>query len=79
MYMINLKIKYSDTITILESDNYGFMMRIWIVMNEKGIDVRKFLSKSSYIVEINGLLPIDDIKKVIDDQFNSETINLAIL
>lgn len=74
--MIDLKIRYSDTITILESEDYGFMMRLWIVMSEKGIGVRNFRKS---IIEMDGLLPMNSLKDIINEQFNSELINIVIL
>lgn len=76
MYMIDLKIKYSDTITIFESDNHGLVTRLCIVMSEKGIDILEYFNNK---IIVNGLVPLDDIRSVINEQFNPEVINIIIL
>lgn len=73
--MIDLKIKYSDIITIFESDNSGLVIRLCIVMSEKGLDILEY---SNNKITVSGLVPLDNIRSIINEQFNPEVINLII-
>lgn len=73
--MIDLKIKYSDIITIFESNNLELVVRLCIVMSEKGLDILEY---SNNKITVSGLVPLDNIRSIINEQFNPEVINLII-
>lgn len=73
--MVDLNIKYSDTITILESEDRGFLMRLWIVLSEEGLPVTDFVNNT---ITVTGLISLDRIREIINEQFNPKVINICI-
>lgn len=73
--MVDLNIKYSDTITILESEDKGFLMRLWIVLAENELPVTDFVNNT---ITVTGLISLDKIREIINEQFNPKVINVCI-
>jgi hypothetical protein len=73
--MVDLNIKYSDTITILKSEDKGFLMRLWIVLAEEGLPVTDFVNNT---ITATGLVSLDRIREIINEQFNPKVINICI-
>lgn len=73
--MVDLNIKYSDTITILKSEDKGFLMRLWIVLSENELPVTDFVNNT---ITATGLISLDKIREIINEQFNPKVINICI-
>lgn len=69
-----LNIKYSSDSTLLSCNCPGIMMRLCIVLNEYGYNIK---SHNGFI-SVNDIMSIDEVQEIIDDQFNPDAIDIKI-
>lgn len=74
MNKINVEYKGGDT--LFTSDNIGIITRLLIVLNEKGYNIK--IHEDCICIE-NKLIRYDDIRSIINNDFNPEVIELNII